>query len=212
MRSILTTLALILVATANAEGPALHLVGSTVTPHFLAETMRYSRDPEPATGARVQLFLRNDSSTNAAPLTLDASLRTTLNGKAPADLLKDGRLGWHDFPVAMPAESLALPPGAMTVWTFNSRKEDSAPAHPCSSRRARSRHRSSATHSRWINPPRGSQPSPSSPQRARFNQIACLFTSRMSRPRRSPSANAASGCHRIPRPRAHSSRRRHSPA
>lgn len=124
MRSLLILPALIFALVIKAEGPALHLVGSTVTPHFLAESMRYSRDPEAATGARVQLFLRNDSSTNAAPLTLDGSLRTTLNGKAPADLLKDGRLGWHDFPAAMPAESLALPPGAITVWTFNSRKED----------------------------------------------------------------------------------------
>ena len=38
----------------------LVLEGLSVTPHVMAESMRYRHDPELAVDARVQLFLRND--------------------------------------------------------------------------------------------------------------------------------------------------------
>ena len=38
-------------------GQKLILKGVNVTPHIIAESMRYDEDPEPASGAKVQLDL-----------------------------------------------------------------------------------------------------------------------------------------------------------
>ncbi len=103
---------------ASAPCTALDLAGVTVTPHVMAESMRYRRDPEPAAGARVQVFLRNGG---APALVLDSESRVLLNGKTPAELLAEKAWAWHDTPAATPDESVSLPAGALTVWTFNSR-------------------------------------------------------------------------------------------
>ena len=106
---------------ASARSAALDVAGITVTPHVMAESMRYRRDPEPATGARVQLFLRNDGGAGTRALALDAESRVLFNGKTPAELLADHVWAWHDTPAATPDERISLPPGALTVWTFNGR-------------------------------------------------------------------------------------------
>ena len=106
---------------AASDGSTMNIVGISVTPHVMADSMRYARDPEPAAGARVQLFVRNDAKQDSTPLVLDSQTRMLFDGKSPADLLAAHIWAWHDTPAAMPDESLALPSGALTVWTFNGR-------------------------------------------------------------------------------------------
>lgn len=106
----------------NAEPIAatqLTLAGVTVTPHLQLESMRYRRAPEPAVGARVQLFLRHAAGSSSA-LEIGATARTLFGGKTPAQLLNERAWAWHDTPSAG-NEAYALPPDALTVWTFNGR-------------------------------------------------------------------------------------------
>jgi hypothetical protein len=98
----------------------LEIEGVTVTPHLLAPSMRYARDPDPSLGARVQLFLRNSSD---GALSLDAQTPIRFRGRSPEELLTEDEWNWHDMPSAWPEDPLTLPPGAMTVWSFNGARE-----------------------------------------------------------------------------------------
>lgn len=98
----------------------LALRGISVTPHMLVPSMRYARAPEPATGALVQLFLHNDTSPQHGPLVLDEGTAILFENNSPAELLQKKLWAWHDTPAAIPGESL-LPPGTLTVWSFNGR-------------------------------------------------------------------------------------------
>ncbi|HOQ90002.1 MAG TPA: hypothetical protein PLX03_07670, partial [Candidatus Hydrogenedentes bacterium] len=80
----------------GADAP-LRLVGVTVTPHLMLDSMRYAKPPEPPDGALVTLFLRNDS-TDHQTVILPPDLPSTLQNKAPNDLLESGDIAWHDFP------------------------------------------------------------------------------------------------------------------
>ena len=100
---------------------SVDLVGFTVTPHVMEESMRYGKPPEPPVGARVQLFLGHNGGPEADHLTLDGQTRMRFGDKSPTELLEDREWSWHDTPVATPDERSTLPEGAMTVWTFNSR-------------------------------------------------------------------------------------------
>lgn len=113
--------AVALLTLASGTCAALDVAGVTVTPHVMAESMRYRSDPEPATGARVQLFLRNDGAAGTPAVVFDSGTRSLFNGKTPAELLADHAWAWHDTPAATPDETTSLPPGALTVWTFNGR-------------------------------------------------------------------------------------------
>ncbi|MCB9784256.1 MAG: hypothetical protein H6751_14935 [Candidatus Omnitrophica bacterium] len=115
-------MALVGVCISSASCSTLELAGVSVTPHVRAESMRYRRAPEPANGARVQLFLLNTSGPESNPLSLDSNLRTLFDGRTPRELLEREEWAWHDTPSATPDEGADLPPGAMTVWTFNGRK------------------------------------------------------------------------------------------
>ncbi len=117
----------ILLGTISAAAQPLDIAGISVTPHMMVDSMRYARAPEPAVGARVQLFLHNTSAAASEPLILNAQTRILFNGKNPGELLQAKAWSWHDTPAALPAESLVLPPGAMTVWTFNSRVAEFGP-------------------------------------------------------------------------------------
>ncbi|NLV44178.1 MAG: hypothetical protein GXY07_06735, partial [Candidatus Hydrogenedentes bacterium] len=86
-RSFFLMMSLLAVAAAGAEKSALSIAGMTVTPHMMVESMRYLREPEPAVGARVELFLRHDAQEGGAPLVLDGKSRLLFDGKTPADLL-----------------------------------------------------------------------------------------------------------------------------
>jgi len=109
-------------ADAQSDSTPLDLVGVTVTPHIKAKSLRYRNVLEPADGARVELFLRNNSYAGSPPLQFDGTTRTLFGGQPPSTLLRSGQWAWHDTPSATPGKSRSLPHGALTVWTFNGRK------------------------------------------------------------------------------------------
>jgi hypothetical protein len=77
-----------------ARLPAAELVGVTVTPHTVAESMRYRRPRDPQLAARVQLFVTGP----ARPM--------TFAGRTPAELLQEGAWAWHTL---WPQGPLAAP-------------------------------------------------------------------------------------------------------
>ncbi len=123
--SILRMTVIVATAILHTQAPVsasiLEIHGVTVTPHMMVDTMRYQHAPEPAEGARVQLFIRNTAPQDAAPLVLNADTRLRFDGQTPAHLLDEKRWAWHDTPAAYPEGDLMLPPEALTVWTFNGR-------------------------------------------------------------------------------------------
>jgi hypothetical protein len=102
---------------ARADG--LQLQGLSVTPHMQSKEMRYRREPDFSLGARVELFLRNPGGADLRLLP-DADIR--LRGKSPDELLAADEWAWHDFPSAWSNAPLVLPPGALTVWSFNGKR------------------------------------------------------------------------------------------
>ncbi|MDP6748577.1 MAG: hypothetical protein QGH37_16455 [Candidatus Poribacteria bacterium] len=98
-------------------GQQLVLKGVNVTPHIIAESMRYDEDPEPASGAKVQLFLYNNSS---KPLSITNQTSVQFTGKSAQELLEENIWSWHDTPSVRNDLDL-LASDQMTVWTFNSR-------------------------------------------------------------------------------------------
>lgn len=118
-------LAWLLIAGGKAE-PAwaelsLELAGARVTPHVMAAEMRYSRDPDPELGARVQLFVRN---TGSSPVMLMPTSSIRVSGKTPEELLAQDKWTWHDFPSAYPESPVELPAGCLTAWSFNGKRAD----------------------------------------------------------------------------------------
>ena len=99
---------------------SLEIVGTTVTPHLMLDSMRYRVEPEPPDGARVQLFIQNSG--NEA-VTLDGETDVRFNGETPEALLKRGAWAWHDMPGALNDQETELQPGAMSVMTFNGRQK-----------------------------------------------------------------------------------------
>jgi len=89
---------------AKAEDPngTASVVGVTIVPHRVEESMRYRRPRDPSLAARVQLFV------------MGAALPGKFDGKSPTELLESGDWAWHDMSAAVKP-----PPGAMTVWSFN---------------------------------------------------------------------------------------------
>ncbi|MBM3983892.1 MAG: hypothetical protein FJ304_27215 [Planctomycetes bacterium] len=86
----------------SVAAQAAELVGVTVTPHVIAESMQYRRPRDPDLGAKMQLFVKGP----AVP--------GTFEGKTPAELLKAGEWAWHDLATAQKP-----PDGGLAVWTFN---------------------------------------------------------------------------------------------
>ena len=102
----------------TAQAAPLELTGLSVTPHQQSPNLRYRRAPSPGLGARVELFLRNGG---LAPLVLGPDFPTRFDGLSAAELLREGEWVWHDTPAARTNQTLTLPPGALTVWSFNAR-------------------------------------------------------------------------------------------
>jgi hypothetical protein len=105
-------------------GPAvlaatISLEGVHVVPHVQSPEMRYRRAPDFSLGARVELFLRNSSSNI---LHIPATIAVRLRGRSPEELLKSDDWAWHDFPSAWGGDPLHLPPGALTVWSWNGKR------------------------------------------------------------------------------------------
>jgi hypothetical protein len=97
----------------------LSLDGVHVVPHVQSTEMRYRQKADFSLGARVELFLRNAS---RQPLVFPPSAEVRLRGKSPEALLAADDWAWHDFPSAWTNESLTLPPGALTVWSWNGKR------------------------------------------------------------------------------------------
>ncbi len=103
----------------TAEAGALVVEGVHVVPHVQSTEMRYRQKPDFSLGARVEVFLRNTShETLAIPATTDVRVR----GRTTDELLKADEWGWHDLPSAWGGEPLRLPPGAITVWSWNGKR------------------------------------------------------------------------------------------
>jgi len=98
------------------DGPGLILDGISVTPHTIADAMRYASPRDPELGALVQLFLKNQGT---ASLTFDANSPIRIDGKSPDELLEKNEWAWHDFPSAWRDSKLEIPPESMVVWSFN---------------------------------------------------------------------------------------------
>ena len=104
---------------AEAVAAALALAGTAVIPHVQSTEMRYRREPDRSLGARVQLFLVNEG---ASALRITPETPVHLRGKTPDELLAAEEWAWHDFPSAWTNAPLELPPGALTVWSFNGKR------------------------------------------------------------------------------------------
>ncbi len=112
-------LALLSALPVSAQTSTLDLPGVTVTPHLQSREMRYRREADFSLGARVELFVRNAGDT-ALPFPADSALR--VRGNSPDDLLAADEWAWHDFPSAWTNARLVLPPGTLTVWSFNGKR------------------------------------------------------------------------------------------
>ena len=99
----------------GAEMP-FELRSAVVIPHIQSTEMRYRREPDRSLGARVQLFMVNEGS-SAIKITPGTPVR--LRGKTPDELLATDEWTWHDFPSAWTNAPYELPPGELTVWSFN---------------------------------------------------------------------------------------------
>ena len=104
-------------ATTRAEG--LSVEGVHVAPHQQSREMRYRQKTDFSLGARVKLFLRNASEDT---LVLPASVDIRLRGRTPSELLESDDWAWHDLPPVWGDETLRLPPGALTVWSWNGKR------------------------------------------------------------------------------------------
>ncbi len=99
-------------------GP-LALEGVHVVPHVQSSEMRYRLKTDFSLGARVEVSLRNTSpETLVIPPTADIRAR----GRTPEELLTADEWAWHDLPSAWGGEPLRLPPGAITVWSWNGKR------------------------------------------------------------------------------------------
>lgn len=104
-------------ATTRAE--LLSVEGVHVVPHQQSREMRYRQKTDFSLGARVELFLRNASENT---LVLPASVGVRLRGRTPSELLASDDWAWHDLPPVWADEALRLPPGALTVWSWNGKR------------------------------------------------------------------------------------------
>ena len=111
-------LAVAQLAVAADSAPQLELGGLSVTPHVQSPVMRYRRAPDPELGVLVHVFLRNPGPN---PLMFDAAVPVRFRDQTPAQLLANGDWTWHDTPAAWPGTKRTLPPGGLTVWSFNTR-------------------------------------------------------------------------------------------
>lgn len=102
-----------------AHAVALSVEGVHVVPHVQSPEMRYRQKTDFSLGARVEVFLRN---TSLETLVIPPSADVRLRGRTPEELLKTDEWAWHDLPSAWGGEPLRLPPGAITVWSWNGKR------------------------------------------------------------------------------------------
>lgn len=102
-----------------SSAAGLFLEGTHVVPHVQSTEMRYRQKTDFSLGARVEVFLRNDSP-NA--IVLPSSCDVRVRGRTPSELLETDEWAWHDLPPAWADQPLRLPPGALTVWSWNGKR------------------------------------------------------------------------------------------
>ena len=105
----------------NSQCEMLHLEGVTVTPHLQSHEMRYRKKTDFSLGARTQLFIQNVSK---SPLSLKPDTDIRLRDLTSKELLDADEWAWYDFPDAWKGQPLTLPPEAITVWTWNGKREE----------------------------------------------------------------------------------------
>lgn len=119
LKRCLETLGCLVALAGSLQGAGLTVEGTHVVPHVQSSEMRYRQVSDFSLGARVELFLRNSSEQEIAiPATADLRVR----GKSPSELLSTDQWAWHDLPPAWGGEPLRLPPGALTVWSWNGQR------------------------------------------------------------------------------------------
>ena len=83
---------ILLAATARAGG--LSVEGVHVVPHVQSKEMRYRREADFSLGARVEVFLRNESQeTLFIPSNVDVRVRD----RTPEELLQADEWAWYDL-------------------------------------------------------------------------------------------------------------------
>lgn len=112
-------LPLLLALLAFRARAALVVEGVQVVPHVQSAEMRYRQKPDFSLGARVEVFLQNASAESVA-IPADTLIRA--RGRTPEELLTADEWAWHDLPSAWGGEPLRLPPGALTVWSWNGKR------------------------------------------------------------------------------------------
>jgi hypothetical protein len=85
---------------ATADEPGVR--GVVVVPHKISEALRYRRERTPDLAARVELYVSGPASVG------------TFDGRSPSELLEAKEWAWHDLD-----DAVAIPAGAIGVWTFN---------------------------------------------------------------------------------------------
>jgi len=103
-----------------AQPRGLSLEGVHVVPHRQSGEMQYRRKADFSLGARVEVFVRNASTTTALEIPATADVR--VRDRTPEQWLEQDEWAWHDFPSAWGGSPLRLPPGAMTVWSWNGKR------------------------------------------------------------------------------------------
>ncbi len=109
----------LIVLHATASAGSLTIEGVHVVPHVQSTEMRFRQKPDFSLGARVEVFLRN---TSQETLAIRATTDVRVRGRTPEDLLKADEWAWHDLPSVWGGEPLRVPPGAMTVWSWNGKR------------------------------------------------------------------------------------------
>lgn len=105
--------------TITTPAAELSVDGVHVVPHVQSTEMKYRRQADFSLGARAEVFLRNASPNE---VTIPANTEIRLRGRTPEELLQDDQWAWHDLPSAWGGEPLRLPPGAMTIWSWNGKR------------------------------------------------------------------------------------------
>lgn len=105
----------------SAISQSLQLEGLAVIPHIQSTEMRYRQETDRSLGTRVQIFLRNEGE---EPVVLNPESKIYLRGQSPEKLLQTDQWAWHDFPSAYAGQDLQLPPGALTVWSWNGKRKE----------------------------------------------------------------------------------------
>lgn len=114
-------LSITLCVDSHSSAKQIEIEGIHVVPHIQSTEMKYRREPDFSLGARVEVFLRNASDD---AIYLPASSEIHLRDKTPDELLQSDQWAWHDLPSAWGSSELSLPPGAITVWSWNGSRED----------------------------------------------------------------------------------------